>query len=283
MSLYDSDSDDPTHSSRDVSPIQEGDDADGGRNEADTRQLNLSLIPNNTLHAEDAPHQDGILRALREKGYIVDKRRDAFNNLETRPLRLSKLEQVYTMDNTDLAIKILLGKRHNIIIDDKYACSASSKDVAVRMENHCLDFTLCVSHDIGLWAATPNMGSNHNISFILDLHKPYREFHGTHGLLSFDPAESMLYIGRINTEDIWLAFPPASYLLGEHEILPVGYSTGSTRLQKSSYRMVVAFMGLLLEKLPGRSFQSQNTYALDLTSSRPNFSQSTNIMYAFDF
>ena len=36
-------------------------------------QLNLSSIPNDTLHAEDMPHQDAILCTLHKKGYIVDK------------------------------------------------------------------------------------------------------------------------------------------------------------------------------------------------------------------
>src|ERR1700676_2396478 len=110
---------------------------------------------------------------------------------------------------------------------------------------------MTVSVSISLWAATPNINVDHNYIFNLNLTKPYRDFKGMCGKLSFDPKGRILFISKSRNDDVWLTMAPWSSFADN---MPAGHITGDAYLSTKHYHMLILFFAYLLSQLPDCGF-----------------------------
>ena len=116
----------------------------------------------------------------------------------------------------------------------------------------------------------------------MDLQKPYFAFKGKHAMLGFDPAGSMLYLGRSNDKDVFLAMAPNDFLRGRVKPCPPGHSSGSPVMSKCHYRQMMMMLAHFLAAVPQQEiFNVREVYKQDLDSSDPRFEQITNLLYVF--
>lgn len=101
-------------------------------------------------------------------------------------------------------------------------------------------------------------------------------------MLGFDPAGAMLYLGRSNDEDVFLAMAPNDFLRRRTEPCPPGHSSGSPLMSKRHYRQMVMLLAHFLARVPQQGiFNVRDVYDQDLDSSDPRFEQITNLLYVF--
>jgi hypothetical protein len=228
----------------------------------------------------DALEQSAILTEI--IGTRIHERsfEERFNNMPQKRLKLSTLRSIYNRRDTNVVN--LLSSRHTVQIDEDFKVPLGTGQVKINTEQSMIDYNLTVADGIGFSAILPNALSSMNFCFTLDLQKPHFSFKGKHAMLGFDPAGCMLYVGRRNDEDVFLAMAPNDYLRGETEPCRVGFASGSPLMSRRHYRQVVMMMAHFLEKIPHRAFANQHSvYGQDLESARPNFDEITNVLYVF--
>jgi hypothetical protein len=143
-----------------------------------------------------------------------------------------------------------------------------------------IDYLLTVGNCMGFSPLLPNAVSYHRFSFDMDLNKAYISFKGKHAMLGFDPAGSMLFIGRCNNEDVFLAMAPNQFLRGHIRPSPPGHSSASPLMSKRHYRQIVMMLVHFLALLKERPYHNvRSVYELDLDSSDANFEEITETMY----
>jgi hypothetical protein len=205
---------------------------------------------------------------------------ERFNNLPQNRLRLSTLKMLY--DKHDHNVVDLLSNRHTVQIDDEFKVPLGTGEVLVNTDESMIDYHLTVANCIGFSAILPNARSSHSFSFAMDLRRPYFSFKGKHAMLGFDPAGSMLYVGRHVDDDIYLAMAPNEFLRGGTEPCPPGRSSGSPLMSKRHYRQVVMMLAHFLALIPQLAFTNKGeVYEQDLNSSKPHFEKITNVLYVF--
>ena len=231
------------------------------------------------MEVDDPYTQDDVLRAIFQGNVIPEEEHDPFETLSVNSIRLSRLKEAY-MKKQQAQAMYFLNLRCKIKIDSEMQIPSNNIDIYWGLREHWLDFLLTVSASIGLWAATPKLNIDHNYIFSLDLVKPYRDFKGKYGKLSFDPKGWLLYIGKSRNDDVWLAMAPWSFFSKSYKSLPAGHVTGDTCLLTKHYRMIVIvmFFAYLLSKLPERGFTCIDMYGISLTDPDPCFFIYTNIL-----
>lgn len=233
------------------------------------------------LEADDPVTQEELLRAIFQANVIPEAERDSFERLKPVSLRLSRLRDAFKKKQYMQAIQFL-DSRTKIKVDSDLQVDPEDDLLLWSLRDHRLDYLLTVSSSIGLWAATPRTGSDHNFTFNMDFHQPYRNFKGKYGKLGFDPKGRMLYIGTSKNDEVWLAMAPWTFLDGMADDIAPGHVTGDTRMSGPHYRMIVMFFAYVLASLEDRPFTCDDPYGPSLSNSDVNINLYTNIMYVSD-
>ena len=198
--------------------------------------------------------------------------------MRPRKLKLSKLKSFY--EKEDENVLSLLTSRHSITIDDEFELKMGTGTIDMDTDSSKIDYQLTVGNCLGFSPLLPNARSDHLFCFHLDLQQPYREFRGKNGMLGFDPAGKMLYIGRCRNEDVFLAMAPNDFLQDHYVPTRAGYATGKSVMSTQHYRMIVALVINFLSHVPELAFQNlhQGAYGQSLDSEAPNFKRFTNVL-----
>lgn len=229
------------------------------------------------MEADNHVSQNELLLGIFHGSQVPLQERDLFQKLPQSSVRLSTLRDVFNKKQRLQAIR-QLGSRSRIHLDSELIVAPDNDTLLWDMRHHHLDFVMAVSSEPGLWAAIPNVNSDHTFSFKLDLKKPIRSFNNKYGKLGFDPKGRMLYIGQCKNEDVWLALCPWATLDNAADDVEAGYCSGDTRLSTPHYRMIVMFLAKALSSLSDRGFTLEADYEVDLFGPHPNFFLTTNIL-----
>jgi hypothetical protein len=201
------------------------------------------------LMSEDPVSQEAVYRAM-ERLKERDDEEQRFRSAPSRAVRLSTLKGFYESGNHCAAVR-LLGSRHHLVIDNKYIKRGTDCNTAWDATSRgALDFLVCVPDQPGFQAALPNPPHGTTWEWQMDFTQPQKEFKAKHAHLGFDPAGSMLYIGRCNGEELWAAWAPLDFF-DDRDYQPVRarFSSGDTRLSSEMYRWTTIFMVYVLEQL----------------------------------
>lgn len=232
----------------------------------------LALVPS-ALLADDAPSQNTALQAVT---YAPDSDSDEESRFDsqipkTRSLKL--FQRLYNSNNRQLAID-LLSKRMKIDFrSDDLLTSVDANNVAWDLNEHFLDFMVCVGEGLGLGPIIPNQEVNSLYQVSLDFGERYRVFHARYAKLGFCAKHSMLWIGKTPaSEDIWIAWVPKNG--GDEDEDDKDSST--TVLSQRHYRLTVILFAKMLTKIGYRDITVMDEYP-DLTND-DDFMFASNIM-----
>ena len=221
--------------------------------------------------------QATILKEIIGNRLIDPSNDDKFIRTTARTVKLSKLKAFY--ENEDDNVLSLLGRRHNIKIDEEYTLKMGVGKIYMETGTSMIDFHLTVGGCLGFSPLLPNARSDHQFCLHLDLHKQYRDFKGKNAMLGFDPTGRMLYIGRCRNEDVFLAMAPNQFLKGHFAPTRAGYSKGTSVMSTRHYRQMIMMLAKFLAKVSELSFfNSGEVYEQSLDSASPNFSRITDVM-----
>jgi hypothetical protein len=248
------------------------------------RPIDISIVPDDlTAYPEDMVDQSTILDEIIGNRIHEKSPDQRFNDLEPEPLKLSLLQRYYERGQRKNAVD-LLSTRHVIEIDDAFRVPLGTGEVLMNTDDTRIDYNLTVANCIGLSSLLPNRASDHRFAFKMDLDKQPYTFKGKHGMLGFDPAGSMLFIGHCGNDEVFLAMAPNEFLRGYTVPCPPGHSTASSVMSRRHYRQVLMMIIHFLARLPDHAFLNpRSVYLQDLESLSPNFEFVTETMYVFLF
>ena len=199
---------------------------------------------------------------------------DKFVHMVTRTLKLSKLKALY--DSRDENVVSLLKHRHKIHVDDEFTLEMGVGKIRMDTRSSMIDYHLTVGNCMGFSPLLPNARSDPHFCFEMDLKMPFRDFKGKNGMLGFDPAGRMLYVGRCRNEDVYLAMAPNEFLRGHFAPVHAGYSTGESVMSTRHYRQTVIMIAHFLEYVPELAFHNPaDKYDQSLDSASTDFGQIT--------
>ena len=227
----------------------------------------------------DRTEQTEVLEEI-IKNSLPDSSFDTFLDMRVRPLRLSKLRDLY--DKKDTNVVNLLSRRNAIEIDEDFKLKFGTGRIHMDTKVSTIDYHLTVANCIGLSPLLPNSESNHLYNFDLDLQQPYREFKYKHAVLGFDPAGRMLYIGRRQNEDVYLAMVPNEFFDGRTSFTAARRSKASTIMSTRHYRQIVMMFAHFLADIPLLSYHNlSGVYKQKLDTPEPKWANTTDVMYVF--
>ena len=200
-----------------------------------------------------------------------------FHNMRPRDLNLSRLKEFYT--KKDKNVVSLLANRHNVIIDDDFKLKSGVGQIRMDTMSSMIDYHLTVGNCLGLSPLLPNVQSDPQFSFELDLKGQIREFKAKNAMLGFDPAGCMLYIGRCRNENVYLAMVPNEFLEGHFMPTRAGYASGPSLMSQRHYRQTVMMLAHFLAQVTELPFMNNEpVYKLDLDSTVPDFHAITDVL-----
>ena len=199
---------------------------------------------------------------------------DKFVHMVARKLKLSKLKAMY--ESKDENVLSLLKHRHRIHIDEEFTLEMGLGKIRMDTKSSMIDYHLTVGNCMGFSPLLPNARSDPHFCFEMDLKMPCRDFKGKNGMLGFDPAGKMLYVGRCRNEDVYLAMAPNEFLRGYFTPVRAGYSTGESVMSTRHYRQTVIMIAHFLELVPELAFfNPANGYDQSLDSASTDFARIT--------
>ncbi|KAH8998202.1 hypothetical protein EDB86DRAFT_2828489 [Lactarius hatsudake] len=243
----------------DISWEEEG--KEGGRNEGGP--VDISEVPEDMeVEAEEKMGQREVLMEilatrLEDWGYLMEEKERRQKGLRT------------------------LMVWNQIVIDTDMKLPVGKGQVIMTMDQTMLDYELTVRSEVGLGAVLPNARSVKHFMLELDLQQPLREFRGKRGMVGFDTEGKMLYIGRAQNEDVFMAMALNTFIRCEEEPCGAGYNTGRPQLSWWHYRQVVMMFAHFLAKIPELSFATpwgRSVYELNLESVSVKWDQVTNVL-----
>lgn len=237
--------------------------------------FDVTLAPT-TLEVKDRLSQNVALQAAL---LAPSTELDGTESFKTQPRitkPLSFFRRLYKEKQSRMALD-MLAKRVQV---DFGSCSMTvptdDPDLVWNLDNTYLDLRICVGADLGLGGLLPNQQVNHNYLMKLEF-KREREFSPKFAILGFDPAGSMVWIGRSPaSEDVWLAWAPREALQTACKDIPVGTCSGPSTMSISHYRMGVMFIAAMLQQIAYRDIVVSHDYP-DLEDSE-EFQFATNLL-----
>ena len=197
--------------------------------------------------------------------------------MQPRELKLSRLKEFYT--KKDKNVVSLLAARRKVVIDEEFLLKMGVGQILMETDSSMIDYHLTVGNRLGFSPLLPNVQSDPQFSFELNLKGQIREFKGKNAMLGFDPAGRMLYVGRCRNEDVFLAMAPNQFLKGYYRPTRAGYSTGSSQMSKRHYRQTVMMLAHFLAQVQELPFvNNEPVYQLDLESDQPDFNGITDVL-----
>jgi hypothetical protein len=217
------------------------------------------------LLSDDPITQHDVFTAMNQ--IRVDEEELKFLDAPRRAITLKELRTMYERKASRRALQLLMS-RHRLVIDDEYIAAGDSDKVAWKAQDTgALDFLACVPNKPGFSAVLPNPPSGTMYEWQVDFTCPQKEFKAKHAHLGFDPARSMLYIGRCNGEDLWGAWIPKEFFDEPDYNRPAtGFSSGDTRLSTDMYCWTIIWMALLFEVYGVSDVTLDEVYPKDLDS-----------------
>lgn len=229
--------------------------AQAGRRE---HPFDLSLIPN---HLEvDVPLSQSIALEAALMAQRADSDEDAaFFQKHPLTVSLDVFRQLYERGDSHGA-RNQLRRRVRIDFDDEEFVSPSdSPNISWMVERHYIDLLVCVGNDMGLGVIIPNQSVNTFYSVNMDFSRSSKQFKAKNVKLGFDPAGSMLWIGRMpSADDIWIAWIPTDEEEEERSGL-------SSCLSERHYRITVMFFAFAISKSGYRDIVVHENYP-DITN-----------------
>lgn len=226
---------------------------------------------------DDNITQDQVQSAMYQQSEGATDTEVAYTRVKVEKVHLSALRDAFNLRNPARSLKALCG-RSPLVIDEELVHQPEHDGLKWSADVHFLDYLLAVSAKPGLWATLPNVAQDHNFNITLDLHRPYQQFKGKHGRLGFDPAGSMMYLGKCRSDDVWIALVATDQVNGQCEDVPAGTCTGSTQLSRRHHRMIIDFIVSCLSTLPGKAFIHFGEYRVPLDDKKIDWNVYTNVM-----
>jgi hypothetical protein len=227
---------------------------------------------------DDRVHQNKVLEniigtTLHDPTYV-----DPFDETPVYKLRLSKLQQYY--EAKDPRVYNLLSGRHKISIDNHFKLDFGKGEILMDTSQTMIDYQLVVANSIGFDILLPNADNGPRFDFDMDLKRQQKHFKGKHGMVGFDTKGRMLYLGKANNEEVYLAMAPNEFLGAHFEPCTAGYSTGSSVMSRRHYRQMVMMFAHFLPMIRDHAYYTiGDVYDQDLDGNEPNWGYTTNIMY----
>jgi hypothetical protein len=202
---------------------------------------------------------------------------EAFYNMSPKELKLSRLKEFYKKKDKNAVA--LLASRHRVSIDEDFTLKKGAGQICMDTKSSMIDYHLTVGKCLGFSPLLPNVQSDPQFCFELDLKSPTREFKGKNAMLGFDPAGRMLYLGRCRNEDVFLAMAPNEFLEGHFRPTRAGYSTGSSQMARRHYRQTVMMLTHFLAEVTELSYvNNEPVYTLNLDSEVADFHGITDVL-----
>lgn len=196
------------------------------------------------LEVDDPVAQEEVLHAMLQ-GLLSKTDSEAdFVHTPVTQLKVSSLQTIYTTKNRRAALH-LLNKRTSVKLAEDAVIHPNDPDLLWENRSHFLDLLILVSKDIGLGAILPSVENDHTYSFTLDIQQ-HRQWSAKYALLGFVPVANMLYIGKLNMEDIWLAWVPSDSLRHGTDTPSPGCHDTSSCLSSPHFWMVYMFLAGML-------------------------------------
>lgn len=176
--------------------------------------------------------------------FMAEKEDAKFHRAPVVDVNLTTLRGIAKRGTVHEKLKLVMG-RHRVVVDERYGCPATDPDVGLEAKQGVLDFLLCVPRSPGLGAMLPNKLVGLDFAFSFSVTNRLRTFQPKHAMLGFDPAGSMLHIGNVNQDDVWLAFPPKDFFDSggpKGGYLEPGHISGFTGLSWKNYIRVCHFL-----------------------------------------
>jgi hypothetical protein len=242
------------------------------------RPTDIAAVPDELLVDKDdvpTPQSDVMKEII---GNSIQTENDvAFYNMTPRDLPLSRLKDFYS--KKDKNVLNLLASRRKLVVDDDLTLKMGVGQIRMDTKSSMIDYHLTVGNCLGLSPLLPNILSDPQFCFEMDLKKPFREFKGKNAMLGFDPTGRMLYIGRCRNEDVFLAMAPNGFLDGHFQPTRAGYSTGPSTMSKRHYRQTAMMLVHFLAQIEELSFLNTDpVYDQNLNSDDPKFHLITDVL-----
>jgi hypothetical protein len=198
--------------------------------------------------SDDPVAQEDVYNAMVEMA--AENTAMKFKTARRDRIGLSELKDIYDKQNKQAALQLLTG-RHQLVIESDYLIPGDSKTLAwLGMNKGALDFIFCVPAKPGMAALLPNPPIGTSREWEVDFSRPQKQFKAKHAFLGFDPAKSMLYMGRCAEGEVWGAWAPAEMFYDDHyEPTQTGACSGDTRLSTDVYRWTLVFLAHVFSKL----------------------------------
>lgn len=213
--------------------------------------FDITLAPPNFLVGpSDSPGQETALASAFMAPDDIQDNGEGFSDERAKELPLHLLQAWSEGKCARNTIGALQGRKYITYGGGRYTVKSDDGDIFWTMDTTYLDLLICVGGGLGLGPLLPNVGVLHTYEFKMDLQKPTRQFTAKYVKFGFDPTQAMLWIGRSSaSEDIWLTFPPRSFVEGGDYDDDRGMhwrGQRSTALSKDTYRRVVMFLAKML-------------------------------------
>jgi hypothetical protein len=241
--------------------------------------INIAPVPEgHTAEPGDHVDQSAVLEHIIATTLDDPARVDSFVKLPVLELKLSALKRYY--ETSDPRVVNLLSDRHKITIDDQYKLEFGQQQILLDPAKTMIDYQLIVASSIGFDVLLPNAAGDHHFGFNMNLKRPTKQFKGKHAMVGFDTKGRMLYLGRANNDDVYLAMAPNDFLVGHIQPRPAGYSTGSSTMSRRHYRQMIMMFAHFLSEIPELAYMYiLDRYGQNLEDQSPQWSYVTNIMY----
>lgn len=247
-----------------------------GPEEGGIQGTDLSEVPDELVaDKEDRVDQSVVLKEI--IGTTIPADENEFEEMGVGRVKLSTLKRYYEKED-ESAVRLLKG-RHEIQVDEEFRLRMGTGQIQMKTEKNLIDFHLTVGNCMGFSPLLPNAASDHQFEFEMDLKKPHVGFKGKHGMLGFDPAGRMLYLGHCRNENVYLAMAPNEFLEGGFVATEAGRSSSSSVMSRRHYRQVVMMISHFMEKVAHLPYLNiESVYKQDLESNSTNFWEVTDVL-----
>ena len=242
------------------------------------RPTDISRIPEvfGLEEDEEGVNQAEIMAAIIRQSPGGDMNAKAFQEMSVQTTKLSKLRDVY--EKKDRYAASVMETRRTIEIDEEFILKPNSGRRLINTDRSMIDYHMTVGKGVGFSTILPNAASSHTFEFNMDLKKPCKDFKGKHAMLGFDPCGRMLFVGRCNNEEVYLAMVPLEFLSGGDILGDAGATKGTSIMSRRHYRQVVMMLAYFLDKLEQCAYYIRKDYDQDLDCAKPMWSETTNVM-----
>lgn len=184
-----------------------------------------------------------------------------------RRVRASVLKRNFDLRDRRAAMQLLKG-RTEIVLDADDIWEHDDPEVSFSPYRNHLDLHAAVARESGLDAIMPNDTVNHNYCFDFTVNQRHKAWKAKYVELGFSPNGRMLHIGKVQGQNVWLAFPPLEFW--DLDSLNLEYDEDSneanTLLPTDRYRKVVYLLAYLFSIAGIAGVTNLDNYSRHLSS-----------------